>query len=67
MSAIELDLDFDPEAELVRGWRTEALERAGYPAALAAKLAELMYVDLHLAADLLRRGCSPELALKILV
>ena len=67
MSAIELDLDFDPEAELVRSWRTQALERAGYPAALATKLAELMYVDLHLAADLLRRGCSPELALKILV
>jgi hypothetical protein len=67
MSAIELDLEFDPEAELVRSWRTEALERGGYPAALARKLAELMYVDVHQATDLLRRGCSPELALKILV
>ncbi len=66
MSAIELDLDFDPEAELVRSWRTQALERAGYPATLATKLAELMYVDVHKATDLLRRGCSPELALKIL-
>ena len=66
MSAIELDLEFDPEAELVRSWRTQALERAGYPATLATKLAELMYVDVHKATDLLRRGCSPELALKIL-
>ena len=66
MSAIELDLEFDPEGELVRSWRTQALERAGYPAALATKLAELMYVDVHKATDLLRHGCSPELALKIL-
>jgi hypothetical protein len=26
-----------------------------------------MYVDVHLATDLLRRGCSPELASRILV
>jgi len=45
----------------------EELERAGYPAAQASELADLTYVDLHLATDLLRRGCSPELALKILV
>jgi hypothetical protein len=67
MPAVELDLEFDAEAELVRSWRTEELQRAGYPAAQARKLADLNYVDLHLATDLLRRGCSPELALEILV
>lgn len=67
MPAVELDLELDAEAELVRSWRTGELERAGYPAALARELADLTYVDLHLATDLLRRGCSPELALRILV
>jgi len=67
MPAVELDLEFDTEAELVRIWRMEELERAGYAAAQARELAELSYVDLHLATGLLRRGCAPELALKILV
>jgi hypothetical protein len=67
MPAVELELEFDAEAELVRIWRTEELERAGYPASEARRLADLAYVDLHLATDLLRQGCSPELALKILV
>ena len=67
MPAVELELEFDAEAELVRSWRTEELERAGYPAAQARKLADLNYVDLHLATDLLRQGCSPELAFEILV
>jgi hypothetical protein len=67
MPAVELELEIDAEAELVRIWRTEELERAGYEAAQARELAELSYVDLHLATDLVRRGCSPDLALKILV
>ena len=45
----------------------EELERAGYAADQARELADLTYVDLHLATDLLRQGCSPELAFKILV
>jgi hypothetical protein len=67
MPAVELDLELDAEAELVRIWRMEELERAGYEAAQARELADLTYVDLHLATDLLRQGCAPELALKILV
>ena len=67
MPAVELELEFDPEAELVRSWRLEELERAGYPATHARELADLAYVDLHLATGLVRQGCSPELALKILV
>jgi hypothetical protein len=67
MPAVELELELDAEAELVRSWRLEELERAGYAADQARELAELTYVDLHLATDLLRSGCSPELAFKILV
>ena len=55
------------EAELVEHWRAEALERAGYSAADAAKLAARTDVDLHHAAELLANGCSAELALLILL
>jgi hypothetical protein len=54
------------EQELVELWRAEELERAGYPAADAAKLAARADVDLHHAAELLAKGCSVELALLIL-
>jgi hypothetical protein len=54
------------EQELVESWRATELERAGYPPALAAELASRMDVDLHLAVELLSKGCSPELALNIL-
>jgi hypothetical protein len=65
--AAELELQVDAEAELVRSWRREALVRAGYPYAAAERLADLPYVDLHLAVDLVRSGCSPETAERILV
>ena len=64
---VVLDLELDAEAELVRSWRLEELERAGYAADQASELADRMYVDLHRATDLLRNGCSPELAFRILV
>jgi hypothetical protein len=69
MPAVEQDLqlDFDAEAALVRAWRMEELERAGYTLADAKQLADLTYVDLHLATGLLRQGCPHELALRILV
>jgi hypothetical protein len=55
------------EQELVEAWRAEALERAGYPEAAAAEIAMRHDVDLHRAVELLEQGCSPELALKILI
>jgi hypothetical protein len=67
MPAVELELEVDAETELVRSWRREELERAGYAHAAAEQLAELTYVDLHLATNLLRRGCPAEMALRILV
>ena len=67
MQAVELNLELDAETQLVRRWRLEELERAGYPPDEAGQLAELTYVDLHLATALLRRGCAPDVALRILV
>jgi hypothetical protein len=67
MPAVELDIKIDPEAELVRAWRIEELVRAGYTPEHAQELADLNYVDLHLATSLVRQGCSSELALRILV
>ena len=55
------------EQELVERWRAEELERAGYPPQAAFELAARSDVDLHLAAELLTKGCSKELALQILL
>jgi ABC-type phosphate/phosphonate transport system substrate-binding protein len=55
------------ETELVEAWRAEQLELAGYGAAAAAELAARHDVDLHLAVEMLTHGCTPELALKILL
>ena len=55
------------EQELVERWRAEALERAGYPAEAAIAIAARADVDLHQATELLQKGCTPELALQILL
>jgi hypothetical protein len=55
------------ETELIEAWRAEALERAGYGARDAAKIAARLDIDLHVATDLLRRGCPADLALQILL
>jgi len=67
MATIETEALAAGETALVRAWRLEALERAGYDQPLACELAERVEVDLHLAVDLLRRGCVQELAGKILL
>ena len=67
MPAVELELQTDAEAELVRNWRIEELERAGYSPGDARRLAEQGHVDLHQATSLLRGGCPPDLALRILL
>jgi hypothetical protein len=55
------------ETERIESWRAEELERAGYEPRAAGRIAVRHDVDLHIATDLLKRGCSPELALKILL
>ena len=54
------------EQELVESWRAAELERAGYPPAAAVELAGRGDVDLHVAVELLQKGCTAELALNIL-
>lgn len=66
--AAELEFDVrEDEAERVRAWRLEELQRAGYERKMARTLAERADVDLHLATALLKRGCPIETALRILV
>jgi hypothetical protein len=58
---------FESELAQVERWRIDELERAGYDPRAAMTLAARHDVDLHHAVDLLRNGCSPELALQILL
>jgi len=67
MSAAELDIQVETEAERVERWRAEELERAGYEPLQAAELAARNDVDLHLAVNLLERGCPVETAVRILL
>jgi len=57
----------ESEAERVARWRAEELERAGYDLSAAAVLAASAGVDLHLAIDLLERGCPQDVAMNILL
>jgi hypothetical protein len=67
MSAAELELIQTTESDRVEHWRHQELERAGYDSESAIVLAASHDVDLHLAVDLLKRGCSVDLALQILL
>jgi hypothetical protein len=53
--------------EDVHRWRVETLERAGYDPESAELLASSPDVDIHFAADLLRRGCPKATARRILL
>lgn len=57
----------ESEQERIERWRAAELERAGYEPAAASLLAARNDVDLHYAIDLLRNGCDPELAVRILL
>ena len=57
----------ETEIDRIERWRAEELERAGYDADAAVKLAARHDVDLHKAIELLKSGCPPELALDILL
>jgi hypothetical protein len=54
------------ERSKVESWRLHILIEAGYPLPLAERLA-VSEVDLHLACDILGRGCAPETAVEILL
>ena len=65
MSAVETEIR--DETQLVEAWRAEQLEMAGYGAQAAAELAIRHDVDLHVAVELVARGCPAELAARILL
>jgi hypothetical protein len=56
-----------PESLRVLCWRLAQLNEAGYDDAEAFVLATVLAVDLHQAVDLIQRGCSHEVALRILL
>jgi len=66
MTVIETDIP-ETEDERVARWRLEQLLRAGYDETAALILADLDDVDLHLAVDLVSRGCASDTALRILL
>jgi hypothetical protein len=51
----------------VRRWRLHELIRAGYNPCDALVLSGQPGIDLHVAIDLLRRGCPPRTAIRILL
>jgi hypothetical protein len=67
MTAAQFELLADVEAEKVLRWRFATLVRAGYDACDAMVIASHVDVDLHAALDLVRSGCSPETAMRILL
>jgi hypothetical protein len=50
----------------VLGWRRRQLMDAGFPLALADRLARDARYDLHAVIELAEHGCPPELAVRIL-
>ena len=67
MSAAELDVYIETEGERIERWRIGELERAGYGPDEATQLGARPDVDLHLAIELVERGCPPGTALRILL
>jgi hypothetical protein len=53
--------------EEILDWRFEQLMRVGYDRDQALVVSRQLDVDLHQAVDLIRSGCSCELALLILL
>jgi hypothetical protein len=60
------ELDHGTQDRAVVVWRRDQLVRAGFPPSLAARLAHDPRIDLHQLIGLTERGCSPELAVRIL-
>jgi hypothetical protein len=67
MTAAELHLVRETELERVEHWRAEELVRAGFDPSDAIALAARHDIDLHLAVELIERGCPYETAIEILI
>ncbi len=55
----------EQHAGAVRQWRRRRLVSQGFGRSLARRLAEDERYDLHALIELVERGCSPELATRI--
>lgn len=66
LEEVEAEVSNAKEA-LVFEWRLETLLRAGFAGDAAHSLAACSHVDLHVAVGLVKRGCPPETALRILL
>jgi hypothetical protein len=66
-NAADIELVVDTESERVTAWRACELLKAGYEPHVAVELAEHGEVDLHLALELVERGCATDLAARILL
>jgi len=68
MPTTELKIRADESAQDARvaAWRFEQLRDAGYDVDAAEELARRSDIDLHVALELVERGCSPDLAIEIL-
>ena len=62
----EIALPETSESSKVESWRLHVLIEAGYPLALAERLAA-SEADLHRAVEMLSAGCTPETAAEILL
>jgi hypothetical protein len=57
----------ETEAQRIEGWRLHVLVEAGYPVALAERLAPRFDIDLHRAVELIAAGCNHATATDILL
>ena len=67
MTAAQVEIPEVTELRRIEIWRAEELERAGFDAESAALLAVRHDIDLHQAVGLASAGCTPDLALQILL
>ena len=67
MTAAQFEQLGESEAQQILHWRFDSLVRAGYSERQALILASHVDADLHIAVDLVRRGCPPKTAMRILL
>ena len=67
MSETTFEIGAVAESEAILRWRFKQLLAAGYGDERASLLSARQDVDLHLATDLLAKGCPPETAIRILL
>lgn len=66
MSAVPILEPLLDERSKVESWRLHILIEAGYPMRIAERIA-VSEADLHVACELLDRGCNPRIAANILL